>query len=293
MKIQKVLKTLLVLSLFVSLLFTANGANAASPKTAYVNTQTTLNVRSAPNTKAKIVGSLSSGATVNVYAKLNSGWSEIFYKNKKAYVSTRYLKFYTTIKVTKHTYKGLSDLSYAQVSGMKNKTAEKKINQILLNEAQRSYKSYLAIQADEKRDKGETWCTEFTCDYEYITSYKVKYNDGERLSLLVYDYTYEGGAHGMSYAEGFNFNSSGSRVKISNILTSKAKMEKVRTYAYNYLSKHEPTRDFVQKRSDVPMNSNSQFYFAHGGIYLIYQEYDVAAYAAGNPVLKIPSSIYN
>ncbi|OIK10688.1 DUF4163 domain-containing protein [Bacillus sp. MUM 13] len=292
MNIQKALKTLLVLSLFVSLLFTSHGASAASAKIAYVNTKTTLNVRSAPSLKGKVVGSLLSGTNVNVYAKLSSGWSEILYKNKKAYVSTRYLKFYTAIKVTKHTYK-VSDLSYPQVSGMKNKTAEKKINQTLLSEAARSYKAYLATQAQEKRDRSEEWCSGFACNYKYITSYKVKYNDGSKLSILITDYTYLGGAHGNDYVEGFNFNSSGTRVKISDILTTKATMEKVRTYAYNYLIKHESTGYFVHKRSDVPMNSKSQFFFAQGGIYLIYQEYELAPFAAGNPVLKIPSSVYN
>ncbi|WP_158555956.1 RsiV family protein [Peribacillus glennii] len=48
----------------------------------------------------------------------------------------------------------------------------------------------------------------------------------------------------------------------------------------------------MEKQSDVPVNKNSQFHFTNGGIYLVFQEYEVSYYAAGNPVVKIPSSVY-
>ncbi|RFU61304.1 DUF3298 domain-containing protein [Peribacillus glennii] len=48
----------------------------------------------------------------------------------------------------------------------------------------------------------------------------------------------------------------------------------------------------LEKQSDVPVNKNSQFHFTNGGIYLVFQEYEVSYYAAGNPVVKIPSSVY-
>ncbi|RFU61290.1 DUF3298 domain-containing protein [Peribacillus glennii] len=31
-----------------------------------------------------------------------------------------------------------------------------------------------------------------------------------------------------------------------------------------------------------PVNKNSQFHFTNGGIYLVFQEYEVSYYAAGN-----------
>lgn len=81
----------LVLS-FVS--FNSSTTEAASTQTAFVNIKSgALTVRSTASIKAKKVGSLKKDVRVVVYAKTKSGWSEIRYKSKKAYVSTKYLKF--------------------------------------------------------------------------------------------------------------------------------------------------------------------------------------------------------
>ncbi len=41
---------------------------------------------------------------------------------------------------------------------------------------------------------------------------------------------------------------------------------------------------------DFAVNEQTQFYFTESGIDLIFQQYDVAAYAAGHPTISIPSS---
>lgn len=50
-----------------------------------------LNVRSKPTTKSVVLGKLKANDEVKVYSIANS-WAEIIYKNKKAYVSSRYLR---------------------------------------------------------------------------------------------------------------------------------------------------------------------------------------------------------
>lgn len=57
-----------------------------------VNVPRGLNVRSAPSTRAKVVGSLSNGTLVNVVSTSNE-WAEILYKDKEAWVALRYLQF--------------------------------------------------------------------------------------------------------------------------------------------------------------------------------------------------------
>ncbi|WP_050614472.1 SH3 domain-containing protein [Bacillus testis] len=51
-----------------------------------------LNVREKNSTASKKVGSLKRGQVVEVYANLTGGWSQINFNNKKAYVSTAYLR---------------------------------------------------------------------------------------------------------------------------------------------------------------------------------------------------------
>lgn len=50
-----------------------------------------LNVRSKPTTKSVVLGKLKANDEVKVYSIANS-WAEIIYKNKRAYVSSRYLR---------------------------------------------------------------------------------------------------------------------------------------------------------------------------------------------------------
>jgi hypothetical protein len=127
--------------------------------------------------------------------------------------------------------------------------------------------------------------------YQYDVSYKVKYVTSKQLSLLFYDYEYTGGAHGITAVTSYNFNANtGKQYSLTDILNTKSKVLKVQKYAYQALHKLYP--EFVQKVSDVPVNKNTSFYFTKGGIYLLFQEYDVAPYAAGNPVVKIPDSLY-
>lgn len=273
-----VLATILAFSTISYFLLSTDPASAATTENALVNTKDSdLTVRKGPGTNYKKVGSLKKGKSVTVFSKTKSGWSEIRYNDKKAYVSTKYLLF-SPVKITKKKYKNISDLSYPQVSGLKNKKAQDKINQTFTNHAKKAYKAYVKTH---KKDKS----------YEYITKYKVKYNQDGKLSILLNNYIYEGGAHGMNVVTSYNFKvSSGKQVKISDILTSKQKYTKVQQYAYKYMSTHDGF--YVDKQSDVPVNKNSQFYYSKDGIYLIFQEYDVAPYSAGTPSVKIPSSVY-
>ncbi|MED3561169.1 PdaC/SigV domain-containing protein [Bacillus xiapuensis] len=296
MKGIKTMKLSLVFAVILAMLSTFVWSNepvkAATTKTATVAVDK-LNVRSGAGTNYKTVGSLKKGTKVTVYAQ-KSSWSEIRYKGKKAYVTTKYLKFGVTVKTYK--YKNISDLKYPQVTGLQSKTAEKKINQALLNYAEGAYKNYLKMLADEKQIKHDEpqLCKEspYACDYSYDTTYDVNFNDGKQLSILIYDSLYQGGAHGIETATSYNFTiSNGNQIKLMNILTSKTKITKVQKYAYNYMMKH-PEIFYISKLSDVHINKDTQFYYVDGGIKLVFQEYEVGPYAAGFPTVKIPSSVY-
>lgn len=70
-------------------------------------TSGTLNVRSGPGLSYKKMGSLKNGSKITVYNRLKSGWSEIKYNNKKAYVSTKYIRFYK--KMSEASAKKIAD----------------------------------------------------------------------------------------------------------------------------------------------------------------------------------------
>ncbi|MBV7506186.1 DUF3298 and DUF4163 domain-containing protein [Bacillus sp. sid0103] len=148
---------------------------------------------------------------------------------------------------------------------------------------------------DEKEVRKDVeLCGEYSyaCDYDYTTTYKIKYNNGKTLSVLIYDYGYYGGAHGMGSVTSFNFKiSNGQKVKLRDVLNSNTKVSKVQRYAYNYMIKHNETFS-VSKLSDVAINNNTQFYYTDSGIVLVFQEYEVGPYSSGYPTVKIPSTLY-
>lgn len=271
--------------------------HAASKETyaATVNVKTTLNVREKPSFKSKIIGSLKGGSKVTVYHKTKSGWSEIRYKKKQAYVATKYLTFQSPgVTVSKYKYKNKSNIIYPQVKGPK-KSVSDKVNKTLLEHTKKSYSAYVQLENDEKQDKKQSWCKEFPsmCNYEYSLSYSVKYNKSNKLSIVLDDYQYTGGVHGNNTLTSYNFDlKTGKQIKLNDILNTSKKRKNVQKYVYDYIKKHP--RNFYEdvKQSDVIINNNTSFYYTDNGIAIQFQIYEVAPYSSGNPVVKVPSSVY-
>lgn len=286
----------ILLAIFFILPHLPNASAASKTELAKVKVDI-LNVREKASAKSKKVGTLKKGAKVTVYTKTKTGWSEIRFNKKKGYVSTQYLDFTKpAVKVTSNKYNKLSVLKYPQIAGLKNKSSEKAVNSALLSHAKRSYQAYVELMNDEAQAKREDeWCWEYPamCNYDYNLSYKTKYNKGKKLSILYTDYVYSGGAHGLEGVTTYNFNlTNGKRVKLNDILNTKTKRAKVQQYVYNYINKR-PQQFFSDvKRSDIKINNGTQFYYAEDGIYIVFQVYEVTAYAYGNPAVKVPASVY-
>ncbi|MFK2824113.1 SH3 domain-containing protein [Bacillus sp. B190/17] len=109
---RKMMKSLLAFILVLSFVLQLNAVNASAvtvTKTGWVSINSgTLTVRSGPGTSYKKVGSLKNNVSVTVYSQSKNGWSQIGYNNKKAYVSTQYLRMYSFLmdKTKVYTYRG-------------------------------------------------------------------------------------------------------------------------------------------------------------------------------------------
>ncbi|OES44948.1 SH3 domain-containing protein [Domibacillus iocasae] len=89
-------------------LHAAPAPTEAAAKVGYVNINSgTLNVRSGPGSSYKVVGSLANNTAVTVSSQTKTGWTEITYKKKRAYVATNYLRMYSFLmdKTKVYTYK--------------------------------------------------------------------------------------------------------------------------------------------------------------------------------------------
>ncbi|PKG23383.1 DUF3298 and DUF4163 domain-containing protein [Niallia nealsonii] len=198
--------------------------------------------------------------------------------------------------VTAKKYQHNSHLIYPYVSGLTNKTAEKKINAVLTKHIKKSAANYEALMQEMKNMQNKTICKDSpsACIYEYTTNYEVKYNKHNKLSLLLYDYQFTGGAHGSTTVTSYNFNlKTGQRYTLDNLFPTKKVYKKVTAYAKNYMLKkpdifYPDSKEF----SSFQITNQTQFYFADGGIYLIFQQYEVGPYVSGHPTIFIPTSLY-
>lgn len=81
----------------------------------YQVTVAKLNVRNAPNTSGKVLGSLSQNATVEVN-RVSGGWAEITFKGQKAYISAQYITPAKSSSTSKSTTSSKSSASTAKSS---------------------------------------------------------------------------------------------------------------------------------------------------------------------------------
>ena len=175
------------------------------------------------------------------------------------------------------------------------------MNATLKQYIQTAYNEYLNIKAEEKERRQDYFNQnghevpteeEYMYTYEYQVSYEVKFNENNLLSIVMNDDIYTGGAHGTTIVTSYNFNIlTGQQLFVGDIAKSQTNLNKIKDYAINELSK----RDYVfnEELKNIEINNNRPFYFTQNGIILMFQEYEVAPYAAGRPEVKIPIEVYN
>lgn len=200
------------------------------------------------------------------------------------------------VKVMTHTYKDLDFLTYPQLSDLKNKTAQNRINTIFKKHIQNSYNDYQKLKKSMEKIQGDPLCKEApsACQYEYNSSYKVLFNKDHKISILIYDYQFTGGAHGNTVVTTYNFNTDNDkRYKLDDIITKEANYAKITTYVKEYIKQH-PDVFFTDNDSlnAFKVSKDQAFYFVDDGIALIFQSYEVAPYSSGQPVIIIPSAIF-
>lgn len=199
-------------------------------------------------------------------------------------------------KVTAKQYQKNPHLTYPYVFGLTNKTAEKKINAVLTKHIKKSAANYKQLMNEMKEMQNKDICKDSpsACQYEYTTNYDVKYNKKNKLSLLLYDYQFTGGAHGSTMVTSYNFNlKTGQLYILDDFFHTKNVYKKVTAYAKKYMLKNPDIFYPASKEfSSFQLTNQTQFYFADGGIYLIFQQYEVGPYVSGNPTIFIPASLY-
>ncbi|MEK4907857.1 hypothetical protein CHH55_15775 [Niallia circulans] len=200
------------------------------------------------------------------------------------------------VVITKQ-YKNIEELKYPSLVSAPNNKAQNSVNKILLQHIKASYNQYIKLMKEMENLKKDSICKESAsaCQFEYITNYQVKYNQNNKLSILFSDYQFTGGAHGNTVITTYNFDlKSGKLLTLDDFLPSKEHYGKVTTYAIAYMKKHpEIFYSDAKEFTDFKVTDETDFYLADNGIVLIFQQYEVAPYASGNPSIFIPASVFS
>lgn len=117
--------------------------------------------------------------------------------------------------------------------------------------------------------------------------YEVKYEDDDVLSLIIIDYRYYGGAHGLEKGIGLNYSKkTGQRLPLPYFVRLRpGDISKVFSLPiYNRRNQHIPyriTKDFTPYTKDHKGITDNFYLMGNGAIALIYQPYELAPYASG------------
>jgi hypothetical protein len=205
-----------------------------------------------------------------------------------------------SIEITNAKYQ--ETLDYPKVSNMPLtcKSIEEKINETLEKHIDGSYQNLLLLEEEEKKQRQDyeeqnghpvPEEMEYIYSYEYLVSYEVKYNENNLLSVLIFDHTYAGGAHGSTNVTSYNFNvSTGDLILLGDVAKNEENLNAIKQYVITELSKREEI--FREDLQNVTIDNNRPFYFTANGISIKFLESEISPYAAGMPEVFIPYEVF-
>ncbi|WP_338777948.1 DUF3298 and DUF4163 domain-containing protein [Metabacillus sp. FJAT-52054] len=262
-----------------------------------------ISVYEKSGTSFKAVSSLKKGQVSRVYTNRNGlfgigGGKFVKADGSVAYETPSKSRYEAVngIKSIKITAKD-APVEYPQMIGMNNKNAEQSINAVILRQANQHVENYKKAKLQEEKNK-QQWEKDGKPypwkPYEYKASYEIHFNKNHLLSVVVYEYQYMGGAHGMTVAKTLNFNSlNGSRFDLTTVIKNKTSV--VKNYAAADLrnqSNRNQTAIFPDALKEIVIDSNREWTFHNKGLKLIFQEYEVGPYSSGMPEVIVPMSVY-
>ncbi|PAD71992.1 PdaC/SigV domain-containing protein [Paenibacillus campinasensis] len=175
------------------------------------------------------------------------------------------------------TDKANIQVRYAQISGLGNDKAQSAINETLKQHAERF------IEA-AKEQVAEAPSPEPGMEYEFQGDFVVTYNAEGLLSILTSEYTYTGGAHGMTYRQGYTFSlEDGSLQSLGDVINLKGDgKKKLNDYVLKKFKANEGYLGGFEGVSD-----DADFYLKDGSAVLFFQLYEYTAYAYGFPEFEL------
>lgn len=143
-----------------------------------------------------------------------------------------------------------------------------------------------------------------TLGFFYANIIRLAENTEKYVTYINYNESYEGGAHGMSYDSGVTFRKSDGMLMSQYLFNEKIKSEEFRQLLVAGLIRYfndfeEEEIDNEEELSEYLLTDSKDLrlpewpfpYFTPKGVVVCYSPYDIAPYAAGNPMITIPYDV--
>lgn len=168
-------------------------------------------------------------------------------------------------------------VNYPVVSGLENEQAQTEINKVLKKNA-------VDIISAAEGDVGTLPPAGNEYPYEFKGDFIVHYNAQGLLSITTYNYSYTGGAHGMTFLDSFTFSlKDGKQLKLGDVINMQGKnKQKLNNFVLNNLKKNE---GYLGGFKSVP--TDADFYLKDNAAVLYFQLYEYTAYAYGFPQFEL------
>ena len=165
-------------------------------------------------------------------------------------------------------------------------------------------------EAEEENKDNEEYAKD-NPDYEYDEvsysrniSVDVIRADAKVFSYIVYDYIYTGGAHGLTGVTGFSFDvATGQQLSISDFGDEATIAETAKTFIIDTINNSEASAKDMLFQDDGVISGYEEtikevfdgdtypeYYLDYRGIVFVFQQYDIASYAAGIISFTVPYS---
>ncbi|QDY85058.1 DUF4163 domain-containing protein [Paenibacillus polymyxa] len=166
-------------------------------------------------------------------------------------------------------------IKYPQISGSQlNPEAQQAINNVLKKHAE-------GVLAAGKKMVAEGGATTDR-PYDFANDFAIAYNKDGILSVIMQDYSYTGGAHGMTARKGYTFSlADGKLLQLSDVLKANPNYKKFLNADLKKKVDGLQGGEGFDKFKELAADQN--FYVTNSGVTIVFDLYEYAPYAYGIP----------
>lgn len=186
---------------------------------------------------------------------------------------------FTTQTKTKSENEIDIDLAWPQIKYSKDSKVEERINQKItdvMDAYEKEIKEQVVLREQDK----------INSPYLFSSSYIITYNHRGIVSLILEQYDFTGGAHGMTYRKALTFSlKDGKQLTVSDVVGNNKNLEQI----------NQTIKQQFEKRTEYfggfkGIDNKADFYIEPGNLIVYFQLYDYTPYVAGFPEFSFPLS---